>query len=147
MYLGASPLSALYTSSRTLNWMRNLMRTGAIHVCSCFLNLDTILASLFCNLCSFAIKSGCIPIRRALQYSKRDITSDCITVLWHLLLTRLAFPIHLRLKLDLIFSRHFLHGHTCTLMYMDNLYPFPSGVQGWSNIFIKHNIESSNIIC
>ena len=51
MYLGASPFSALYTSSRTLNWMRNLigsqwslMRTGVI--CSYFLVLDTILAAL-----------------------------------------------------------------------------------------------------
>ena len=28
MYLGASPFSALYTSSRTLNWMRNLIGRG-----------------------------------------------------------------------------------------------------------------------
>ena len=84
MYLGTSPFSALYTSSRTLNWMRNLigsqwslMRTGVI--CSYFLVFDTILAALFCSRCSIAIKSCCIPTA-ALQKSKRDITSDCITV-------------------------------------------------------------------
>ena len=64
MYLGASPLSALYTSSRTLNWMWNLigsqwslMRTVVIS--SYFLVLDTILALLFCNPWSIAIIYSC----------------------------------------------------------------------------------------
>ena len=106
MYLGASPLSALYTSNRTLNWMQNwfgsqwsLKRTGGL--CSYFQVLDTILAALFCNHCSFVIKSCCIPIWRASHYSKRDITSDCITVfVASLVNTHLAFPILLRWKLD-----------------------------------------------
>ena len=61
MYLGASPPSALYTSSITLNWMRNLigsqrslMRTGVI--CSYFLVLDTIMRH--CVLVTAALQSN-----------------------------------------------------------------------------------------
>ena len=95
MYLGASSFSALYTRSRILNRMRNLigsqwslMRTGVI--CSYFLVLDTIRVALFCSSCSFAIKSCFFQLGEHCSNPSETSPVTASLFLLHLLLTHVS---------------------------------------------------------